>query len=163
MWNHGCFFWNELNTRDADRARAFYGETLGWTFEPMPMPDGLYWLALSDGRPVAGLFTMNGPEFEGIPDHWFSYIAVDDVDGRIDSVAAAGGRVLRAPWDVPGIGRIAIVRDKNGAALGWMTPAAGGAAEGVEPERRDEERYPLGAEGEPYGPVGPGREPARPH
>lgn len=134
MWTHGCFFWNELNTRDADRARAFYAETLGWSFEALSMPDGIYWLAKCDGRPVAGLFTMSGAEFEGIPDHWFPYIAVDDVDARIAAVATAGGTILRAPWDVPGIGRIAIVRDRNGAALGWMTPAGDTSSVTADPQ-----------------------------
>jgi predicted enzyme related to lactoylglutathione lyase len=27
------------------------------------------------------------------------------------------------PWDVPGAGRIAMVTDSGGAAIGWMVPA----------------------------------------
>ena len=39
-------------------------------------------------------------------------------------VQAAGGAVLRAPFDVPGVGRICIITDPGGARLGLMTPAA---------------------------------------
>ena len=44
-WSHGHFYWNELMTRDAEKAKKFYGETVGWNFEAMPMPDGTYWVA----------------------------------------------------------------------------------------------------------------------
>ena len=40
MADHGTFYWNELMTRDAEKAKAFYGATLGWTFDAMPMPEG---------------------------------------------------------------------------------------------------------------------------
>ena len=128
MWTHGSFFWNELMTHDVERAKAFYGATLGWTFEGMPMtdpdmPSGVYWIAKTGDRPVGGIFLMQGPEFGDIPDHWFAHISVDDVDARVSRVQAAGGAVLRAPFDVPGVGRIAVVKDATGAAVGWITPA----------------------------------------
>jgi hypothetical protein len=115
-------------TNDGERAKAFYGATLGWTFEGMPMngpdmPAGTYWLVKSGDRVVCGMFPMEGPEFAGQPDHWFAHIAVDNVDARVGRVKAAGGEVLRAPFSVPGVGRIAIVKDATGAVVGWMTPA----------------------------------------
>ncbi|MES0810191.1 VOC family protein [Roseibium sp. SCPC15] len=123
MAEHGIFYWNELMTRDTEKAREFYGKTLGWTFTEMPMEEGIYLLAKLGDKPVAGLFPMNGPQFDGLPDHWFSYIAVDDVDERLDLAKAHGGEIVRPPFDVPGVGRIAILKDVNGAAQGWMTPA----------------------------------------
>ena len=59
----------------------------------------------------------------GAPTCWFSYLEVDDVDKRIKKVKAAGGAVMREPWDVPTVGRIAIVKDSGGAVQGWMEPA----------------------------------------
>lgn len=123
MWSHGNFYWNELNTRDAGAAKAFYGALVGWTFDEMRMAEGTYWVAMQDGKPAAGIFTMSELEFEGVPEHWFTYLAVDDVDTRVERVSAAGGQVIRPPFDVPGVGRIAIVKDPMGAALGIMTPA----------------------------------------
>jgi predicted enzyme related to lactoylglutathione lyase len=35
MADHGTFYWNELMTRDAEKAKAFYAATLNWTFEAM--------------------------------------------------------------------------------------------------------------------------------
>jgi predicted enzyme related to lactoylglutathione lyase len=60
------------------------------------------------------------------PDGWFAYIAVDDIDARLEKVAAAGGTIERPGFDVPGVGRIAVVRDKAGSAIGWITPAGEG-------------------------------------
>ena len=71
MANHGTFYWNELMTRDADKAKGFYAATLGWTFEAMAMPEGgTYWLAKADDALAGGIFPMQGPQFEGVPEHW---------------------------------------------------------------------------------------------
>jgi predicted enzyme related to lactoylglutathione lyase len=123
VWSHGTFYWNELNTRNAEAAKKFYTATLGWTYDGMAMPEGTYWVCKMGETPVGGIFTMSGPGFEGIPEYWFSYIAVDNVDDRVKKLKVAGGKVVRDPFDVPNVGRIAVVQDSNGAAMGWMTPA----------------------------------------
>ncbi len=49
-WTHGAFYWNELMTRDAERDKKFYADTLGWSFDAMPTPDGgTYWIAKGGG------------------------------------------------------------------------------------------------------------------
>jgi predicted enzyme related to lactoylglutathione lyase len=125
MAEHGTFYWNELMTRDAERAKNFYTKTLGWSFSDMPMGEGLgtYHVAMLGSKPVAGIMTMPpGPMFEGLPEHWFAYIAVDDLDARLGLLKAEGGHVIREPFIVPTVGRIAIVADNGGAAQGWMVP-----------------------------------------
>ncbi len=122
MWSHGNFHWNELMTRDVEKAKKFYGETLGWTFDTMPMPGGgTYWVAKMGGTPVGGIYQL-GPEHGSAPESWGAYIAVDDVDARLKKGKAGGGKVMLEPFDVPGVGRIAIIQDPNGATIGWMTP-----------------------------------------
>lgn len=125
MTAHGAFHWNELMTRDAAKAKDFYGKTLGWTFEDMPMPDGTYTIISSNGNMVGGMMEMSGPRFGGIQSHWLGYVAVDDIDKRVQALKDAGGSVMREPWDVENVGRIAIVADPEGTAQGWMTPADG--------------------------------------
>lgn len=120
---HGIFIWNELNSRDIPAAKAFYAAALGWSFTPMPMQGSTdYWIIRQGEAQIGGIFPLEGPEFDGVPEHWLSYIAVDDVDARCEKALAAGGTVLRAPFNVPDVGRIAIVRDSQGAVAGWMTP-----------------------------------------
>jgi uncharacterized protein len=121
MTEHGHFHWNELATRDVARAQKFYADTLGWTFEAMPMPEGSYLIASADGEPVAGI-TETGDG--GPPEGWMSYIAVDDVDARVKKATQAGAKVVQPAFDVPGVGRIVILTEPGGAAIGWMTPAS---------------------------------------
>jgi hypothetical protein len=126
MTAHGAFHWNELMTRDVKKAKDFYGKSLGWTFDDMPMGEGVtYTIIKSNGEMVGGLMAMDGPGFDGMPEHWLSYVAVDDVDKRAKAATAAGGKVMREPWDVPGVGRMAIVAAPGGATQGWMVPAPG--------------------------------------
>jgi catechol 2,3-dioxygenase-like lactoylglutathione lyase family enzyme len=65
MWSHGSFYWNELITRDAEKAKAFYKSSIGWNFDAMPMEDSTYWVAKMADTPVGGIFTMSGAEFGG--------------------------------------------------------------------------------------------------
>ena len=130
MSAHGTVHWNELMTHDVAKAKDFYGKTLGWTFEDVPMPEmsESYTLIKSDGQMVGGMFPMSGPEFANESDHWFTHIAVDDVDKRVELLKAAGGKVHREPWDIPGVGRVSVVEAPGGAVQGWMTPAESPAA-----------------------------------
>ncbi len=124
-WSHGRFHWNELMTRDVARAKKFYSDALGWSFEAMPTDGGTtYWLAKMDGEPVGGLFDISGPEYKGVPESWMSYIAVDDVNARVKKATKAGAKVMKPAFDVPGVGRIVILLEPGGAGIGWMTPAA---------------------------------------
>ena len=121
---HGTFYWNELMTRDVDRAKKFYGQTIGWSFEAMPTPDGsTYWLAKMDDEPVAGIFDISGPEYGQVPESWMAYLAVDDVDARVQRAVKAGAKLMKPAFDVSGVGRIAILMEPGGAGVGWMTPA----------------------------------------
>jgi predicted enzyme related to lactoylglutathione lyase len=125
MDSHGTVWWTELNTFQPARARAFYAALLGWEFDEMPMPGGTYLVARKDDEMVAGIFDMKaGGMPADTPSHWFTYIAVDDVDVRVRQVVTEGGKVLREPWDIPGVGRVAIIMDAAGAGVGLMTPAA---------------------------------------
>jgi predicted enzyme related to lactoylglutathione lyase len=122
--SHGTFCWNELMTRDVERAKQFYRNAIGWTFEPMPMPGGgTYWIAKSGDQMAGGMFELNSPEFDGVPESWMSYLAVDDVDSRVAKAVKAGAKLMKPIFDVPGVGRIAILMQPGGAGVGWMTAA----------------------------------------
>jgi predicted enzyme related to lactoylglutathione lyase len=124
MSEHGTFYWNELMTPDPAAARAFYETAIGWTFDEMPMGDGATYLVAKVGdRPVGGIFNTSGTDMAGLPEHWFPYLSVDDIDARCANAKAAGGTIAREPFDVPGIGRIAMIQQPGGGMVGWMTPA----------------------------------------
>jgi len=121
---HGTFYWNELMARDVEGAKKFYATTLGWSFDGMPTPDGgTYWVAKMGEEPVGGMFDISGPDYTGVPEGWMSYIAVDNVDARVKKALAAGAKLMKPAFDVPGVGRIAVLMEPGGAGIGWMTPA----------------------------------------
>ena len=122
-WSHGTFYWNELMTRDAEKAKKFYGDTVGWTYKTMPMENGTYWVAKMGNNIVGGLFPLTSPQFDSVPEGWMSYLAVDNVDARVKKAQSLGAQLMRPMFDVPGVGRIAILREPGGAGIGWMTPA----------------------------------------
>lgn len=123
---HGTFSWMELNTGDVEKAKAFFGDTIGWTFKNQPMDSGDYWLAFVGDTPIAGIVALDAFSPPDVPPHWFSYLAVDDIDARVAAAAKAGATIMRPPFDVPDVGRIAILQDPTGAVMGWMTPVARG-------------------------------------
>jgi predicted enzyme related to lactoylglutathione lyase len=58
--SHGKFYWNELMAHDVAKAKKFYADALGWSFDAMPMPGGgTYWLAKMGDEPVGGIFDIS--------------------------------------------------------------------------------------------------------
>src|SRR4051812_17178858 len=114
----GCPIWHELSSPALPVATKFYADVLGVTWEAMPMETGDdYTCLMVDGRPVAGAFP---PPMEGIPPHWEVYFNVEDADAVAEKAGQLGGKVVQEPWDVPGVGRMAILMDPQGAVLGLM-------------------------------------------
>ena len=119
---NGTFIWTELITADVEAAKTHYAELAGWTYEPHPMPQGgTYWVAKIGDRPCAGIMGLETLP-PGETPHWFVYLASGDVDGSCATIASQGGRVTQKPWDVPGVGRLAVVSDVQGACFGLMKP-----------------------------------------
>jgi uncharacterized protein len=124
-WSHGKFYWNELMTRDVAGAKKFYTDTMGWSYDAMPMgPGSTYWVAKMGQEPVAGIFDISSADYKDVPESWMPYIAVDDVDARVKRATKAGAKVMKPAFDVPGVGRIVILLEPGGAGIGWMTPAS---------------------------------------
>ena len=115
----GHFCWNELATGDAEAGVNFYAALFGWDrrdqeMQGMELP---YKLVSLDGVDLAGAYTMAGPQFAGVPPHWMSYVLVEDVDATAAKVEPAGGKLGVPPMDIPGVGRMAVFSDPEGATL----------------------------------------------
>jgi predicted enzyme related to lactoylglutathione lyase len=121
MAEHGSFYWNELMTPNPAAAADFFAALTGCRIDAMAMPEGEYRVMMLGDRPAGGI-TACAP---GMPQGWFSYMAVDDVGAACEKVVGLGGTVSRVPFEVPGVGRIAIVADCTGMPVGLITPAGG--------------------------------------
>lgn len=115
----GAFSWNELMTSDPAAAARFYGDLFGWTVASMPMPDGEYRVVKVGDAPVGGMMALP-PDAGPMPPAWSCYVTVADVDATLARCASLGGKTLVPPMDVPGVGRMAVLQDPQGAVLSVM-------------------------------------------
>ncbi|HEX9792630.1 MAG TPA: VOC family protein [Planctomycetota bacterium] len=113
----GTFCWHELGTRDREGAKKFFTALLGWTAKDKTMPGeaGTYSIFQRDGGDVTGCYEMAGPMFENVPPNWCAYVWTEDVDADVAKTLELGGEVIAPAMDVPGVGRIAWLKDPAGA------------------------------------------------
>jgi uncharacterized protein len=117
--SEGVFVWDELATTDVDGAQRFYTEVFGWTTKDMGPDFGGYRIFEVGETGIAGLMTLQDAS---IPPHWQPYVAVNDTDATTAKAKELGGSTLMEPMDVPTIGRIAVLRDPQGAVFGIIKP-----------------------------------------
>lgn len=129
------FFWYELTTDDLAGAEAFYTAVLGWSTEHWGPPGEPPYVIVKAGETgIAGLMTTpDHLKAMGVPPCWTGYIHAADVDAAVESLTKAGGTVHRAPWDIPEIGRLAVVADPQGATFILMAPIGEGGGRDAAP------------------------------
>ena len=103
----GKITWFEIGAENAARARSFYGDLLGWTFEGFEEDGGDYQMTSDAGGAV---YTN---ESKGI----LVYFGTSDIDASVARVRELGGE-SGDPQDIPGIGRYATCSDTEGNAFG---------------------------------------------
>jgi predicted enzyme related to lactoylglutathione lyase len=113
------FGWGELNTRDVDKAKAFYQQVFGWTTRESETGGANYNEFLQNGESVLGALPMGDMFPPEVPSYWAIYFYVDDVDAKFQKALSLGGREMVAPQDFPG-GRFAIVSDPLGGSFGLL-------------------------------------------
>lgn len=112
----GCFCWNELATRDIEKASEFYGELFGWEFEDNPSGPTKYYIIHNKARLNGGIMQMNEQWPESIPPHWAVYFTVENADDACAKLKELGGEVCSPPFGIP-IGRMAVVSDPQKAVF----------------------------------------------
>ncbi|WP_299324419.1 VOC family protein [Parasphingopyxis sp.] len=117
----GRIVWHDLFTSDRRRSMAFYERIAGWRYEIEHATDFAWGggekdfvLALSDNEAGAG-FAETPP---ALPNGWIAYVEVADVDASAAAAKRLGGTIVRDPFEVPGVGRNALLRDPHGALIG---------------------------------------------
>jgi len=117
----GAPIWHELITDKPESALAFYEAVVGVTHADVEMAPGQkYTLLKVGGNDVGGCME---PPMQGVPNHWNVYFTVDDADATATKAAELGGHVLVEPFDIPSVGRSAVLTDPQGAAFSVLKPA----------------------------------------
>ncbi|MFW5415442.1 VOC family protein [Nocardiopsis sp. CNT-189] len=128
------FGWAELWTPDAAGARAFYESVFGWWYTDTPMPDGegggaTYTMVTPEGQPAermhGGMMQVGAEQLAGSGGKadWHPVFYVADCDASAARVTGSGGRLLMGSEDVPGVGRLAVCADPEGAGFVLLAPS----------------------------------------
>ena len=121
----GAFSWSELMTTDPAGAAAFYGQLFGWKSKDMDMGTGAYHVQSIGDSMVGGIMGMPPGAPAGMPPMWSVYVTVKSVEETIALCEKLGGKVCMPPMDVPGVGRMAVIGDPQGATLSIMAYSDG--------------------------------------
>ena len=115
----GSILWVELWSSKIDADLAWLSATFGFETKVMPMPTGPYHILEHGGAQRGGAMPT-----DDAPPHWLAWVEVTDVDATAARAVALGGTTLSEPFDVPTVGRMAVIADPDGARFGIMNPAA---------------------------------------
>jgi predicted enzyme related to lactoylglutathione lyase len=101
----------------------------GWEFGgPGKMPgegSSEYFVARLRGREVAGVGLLPQRAHGAA---WMTQVRTESADATAEAAAKAGGTVLVAPFDVPPVGRMAVIEDPDGARfVAWEADGREGA------------------------------------
>jgi predicted enzyme related to lactoylglutathione lyase len=123
----GTWTWNQLSTRDLDGAKKFYGDVFGWTLGAAPeaRPDSPYSMWQVEGQRweegLGGAMEMGDETPAEVPSNWGVFLSVEDVDGAVATTSEGGGKVIMPVTEIP-VGKLAVLTDPQGAALGIIEP-----------------------------------------
>ena len=109
----GKFIWFEHTSANPDGARAFYTALMGWSVHDMPMGEQTYHAFVNGEQAIGGLRTLD----KGQRAHWATWMSCADVDASVAHAIQAGAQAVMPPFDFPGMGRGASVRDPQGALV----------------------------------------------
>jgi predicted enzyme related to lactoylglutathione lyase len=132
----GATAWHQVNTRDPEKAGAFYEAVFGWGNERLDTGGADYWEWKLEGKSVGGMFRMGDDFPQEVPAHWIVYFGVDDADAATEKAKESGAQVRAEPFDTEA-GRCAILTDPHGAAFA-VIKQGGGSVAGEEGDEADE-------------------------
>jgi predicted enzyme related to lactoylglutathione lyase len=98
--------------KDLPRSTTFYKSLFGWGTKGDPR----YTEWTLGGRSIGGMIAIQ-KEWGDVPPHWLVYFQVDDCDKSVEQAKSLGAKVTMGPQDFPGVGRLALLNDPQGAAF----------------------------------------------
>jgi predicted enzyme related to lactoylglutathione lyase len=115
----GAPCWVDLASSDRDRAARFYGQVFRCESEAPNAEHGGYSNFHRGGALLAGLM----PVMPGAPaDVWSAYLATDDIEKTLETVAAEGGQVVVPAMPVSELGVMGVAVDPAGGTIGFWQP-----------------------------------------
>ena len=121
----------EMPAKDGKRVSDFYSRAFGWKMSQMGQEMGNYVLATTTEtdentkRPKAPGAINGGfyPLTPDMPKDPSVVIAVESIEESMKKITDAGGQILGAIMDIPGVGKFVSFRDTEGNRVGILQPA----------------------------------------
>ncbi len=115
---HPEVVWHALNTVDVERAKANYGELLGWEFKEPFHLDGvglIHPFAWQAGGVAVGSMSDVAAR-PGVHAHWLFHFRVTALEPALEAARSGGGSFV-AQQTLPNGDRVAVCDDPHGAAF----------------------------------------------
>jgi uncharacterized protein len=119
----------EMPYEDHKRLTNFYSQAFGWKMNKLGGEMGDYVVAgtaeTDQNNMVKTPGTINGgfyPKVSGAPIEPSVVIAVDNINEAMKKISSAGGKVLGAPVEIPGIGQYVSFTDTEGNRVSILQP-----------------------------------------
>jgi uncharacterized protein len=108
----GAFCWAELMAKDLPGSATFYTSLFGWGTRG----DSHYTEWTLGDRSIGGMIEIQ-KDWGEVPPHWLVYFQVEGCDASVEKARGLGAKIAMAPRDFPGVGRMALLNDPQGAAF----------------------------------------------
>jgi predicted enzyme related to lactoylglutathione lyase len=116
----GDWIWVQLLSQDARKACAFYESVAGYQIvENLESPRPNDFVLASEGYARAAILTIPDSKSEVRP-NWLPFVRVTNVSDSLAKVKDLGGRILISPKPELLGGRLAVIADPTGAAIGIL-------------------------------------------
>jgi len=116
------FVWHDLNTKNAEAAKRFYGELFNWTFEKSE--NSPYAHIKAGEEMIGGIRQMDANE--RTPPSWLGYVGVDDVAASVATITKNGGKVYMPTTTMEKVGTFAVIADPTGGVFApWKSARPG--------------------------------------
>lgn len=121
----GKIIWRDLLTNDPAASQRFYGGLFGWEFESVGLASNLksnsaYTLIRHNGKLIGGMVDTLALNNRDDISQWVVLMSVENLDDKVRAVSSNGGEIITPPTDLQARGRLALVRDAEGALVGLL-------------------------------------------
>src|SRR5436190_5047940 len=134
--------WYELMTSDMKAAESFYKTVVGWTTKPFDGAGHPYTQFNRSGDVSIG-GVMNKPADVKAPPFWAMYVAVPKLEDAVAHITRLGGKTHTEVITIPGVGRLQLMMDPQGAAFYIIEPASSERRPETAPEVGDASWHEL--------------------
>lgn len=127
----------ELSAQDPRAAGGWYNKLFGW---PVTVNEQWDYVTVTTQHMFGGGFNPVSPEMPAGTS--IVYIATDDFDATVRHIQGAGGVIVMARQDMPGVGAIGTFKDPTGNIVGLIQPDMS-AMENAPPPAQQSHPHPI--------------------